>query len=90
MIDAFNESKVPLTIEEVGFVKNKNSDKIAIFNSQLVIGSNQIPFRVEPYSSATYIIPKEDIVEAIRGRWGKDIKLKPYVRDSSGKKHYSK
>lgn len=90
-IDAFNEGKQILTIEEVGFVKRKKGKKMVITDSNLFMeGSSGLNFKIEPNSSAMYILERERMQIEVHQRWGGRSRVRAYVRDSSGKKHFSK
>lgn len=90
-IDAFNVSRHPLIIEEVGFVKSKNGEKLVIYDSNIFVdGSNGLNFKTESKASATYTLDLIHIQQATHRQWGDNIKIRAYVRDSSGKKHFSK
>ena len=90
-IDVFNKSKYSLTIEEVGFVRRKNGNKLAITNSNNFIeGSSGLNFKTDPKGAAMYILEEDYIREKVHQEWGDKVKIRAYIRDSSGKKHYSK
>lgn len=90
-IDVFNDSKYPITIEEVGFVKRKNGDKLTVRNSnEFIEGSSGLNFKTDSKTSAMYVLNRDRIQQLAHQKWGNKVKIRAYVRDSSGKKHFSK
>ena len=86
-----NISDTHLEIEEVGFFYKKNAKKLVIMGTQaLVDGSAEIPCRVAPMSKAMYIFNADNIVNSVHNEWGKNVRIKGYVRDSVGNVHFSK
>ena len=90
-LDAVNISDTHLEIEEVGFFYKKNAKKLVIMGTQaLVDGSAEIPCRVAPMSKAMFIFNADNIVNSVHNEWGKNVRIKGYVRDSVGNVHFSK
>lgn len=90
-IDTFNEGKRPIIIEEVGFVKRKRGRKLTIIDSTIFKqGSSGLNYKVDSNLSAMYILELENIKQSAQREWGEKVKIRAYVRDSSGKKHFSK
>lgn len=90
-IDAVNKSNIPLTIEEVGFINKKDGNKVTVTDQRTLIqGSNQLPNKTEPYSLAMFVLNHEQILKELHKKWSPGKKVRAYVRDSSGKYHFSK
>ncbi|MGN8066463.1 hypothetical protein ACTCUF_07995 [Lactococcus lactis] len=90
-IDAINKSNIPLTIEEVGFINKKDGKKVTVTDQRFLIeGSNQLPTKTEPYSLAMFVFNQEQLFKELHKKWSQGEKVRAYVRDSSGKHHFSK
>ena len=90
-IDAVNKSNIPLTIEEVGFINKRDGKKVTVTNQKFLIdGSNRLPVKTEPYSLAMFVFNQEQLFKELHKKWPQGKKIRAYVRDSSGKHHFSK